>query len=187
MCVKLDLDMTTEKDPSFNIDGIIEDTDGGCKTKYLGNVQACLRKCNYHIDSELYNLQSKCNTNSMFSTLTVNCRSLSTHFDKFEYSLKSLNVNFDCITETWIKPVESIDSYNMTDYTFLSKPRMEKRGGGVGMYIANRLKFTCHQKVKFYYIHTKREKIQYQQSLNTSRWKQNKACQIHQIPRNIYR
>ena len=50
-------------------------------------------------------------------------------------------LTYDCIsiTETWIKPVESIDSYNMTDYTFLSKPRMEKRGGRVGMYIANRL------------------------------------------------
>ena len=141
--MKLDLDMTIEKNPCFNIDGIIEDTEGGCKTNYLGNVQDCLRKCNYHTDSELYNLQCKCDTNSKFSTLTINCRSLSKNFDKLEYSLKSLNVNFDCIgiTETWIKPVESIDSYNMTDYTFLSKPRMEKRGGGVGMYIANRLKF----------------------------------------------
>ena len=79
----------------------------------------------------------------MFSKLTVNCRSLSTNLDKIDYSLKSLNVNFDCIciTKIWIKAVESTDSYNMTDYTFLSKPRMEKRGGGVGMYIANRLKF----------------------------------------------
>ena len=95
--MKLDVDMTTEKVPCFNIDGIIGDTDGGCKTNYLGNVQDCLRKC----------------------------------------------FNFDCIgiTETWIKPEESIDNYNMTDYTFLSKPRMEKRGGGVGMYIANRLTF----------------------------------------------
>ena len=33
--------------------------------------------------------------------------------------------------------------------------------------------FPKHQKVKFYYIHTKRKKIQYQQCLNTSRWKQN--------------
>ena len=37
--------------------------------------------------------------------------------------------------------MESIDSYNMTYYTFLSRPRMEKRGRGVGMYIANILKF----------------------------------------------
>ena len=29
----------------------------------------------------------------------------------------------------------------MTDYICLSKSRMEKRGGGVGVYIANRLKF----------------------------------------------
>ena len=76
LCVKLDLDVTTEKGTCFNIDGIIEDTDGGCKTNYLGNVQDCLRKCNYHTDSELYNLQCNCDTNSKFSTLTVNCRSL---------------------------------------------------------------------------------------------------------------
>ena len=76
LCAKLDLYMTTEKDPCFNIDGIIEDTDGGFKTNYLGNVHDCLRECNYHTDSELYNLQCKCDTNSKFSTMTVNCRSL---------------------------------------------------------------------------------------------------------------
>ena len=42
--MKLDLDMTTEKNQFFNIDGIIGDTDGGCKTNYLGNVQDCLFK-----------------------------------------------------------------------------------------------------------------------------------------------
>ena len=40
---KLDLDTATEKDPCFNIDSIIQDTDGGCKTNHLANAQDYLR------------------------------------------------------------------------------------------------------------------------------------------------
>ena len=54
-------------------------------------------------------------------------------FEKLECSLKSLNYKFDCIglTETWLKEMESTDIYNMNGYTFLSKPRTNKRGGGL--------------------------------------------------------
>ena len=45
---------------------------------------------------------------------------------------KSINYQFECIglTETWLKEMERTDVYNMTGYTFLSKPRTNKRGGG---------------------------------------------------------
>ena len=45
------------------------------------------------------------------------------------------------MTEMFIKEMENIDVYDVTDYTLLSRPRTDKRGGGVGMFIANRLNF----------------------------------------------
>ena len=44
------------------------------------------------------------------------------------------------LTETWLKDMENIDIYNIPDYILLSNPR-EKRGGGVGMNVSNRLRF----------------------------------------------
>ena len=37
--------------------------------------------------------------------------------------------------------MESTDVYNMTGYTLLSKPRTNKRGGGVGMFVSSGLNF----------------------------------------------
>ena len=37
--------------------------------------------------------------------------------------------------------MESTDVYNMTGYTLLSKPRANKRGGGVGMFVSSGLNF----------------------------------------------
>ena len=50
-----------------------------------------------------------CDTINTFSTLSLNCRSLSKKIDKLECSLKSLNHQFHCIglTETWLKEMES--------------------------------------------------------------------------------
>ena len=45
------------------------------------------------------------------------------------------------LTETWLKEMESTDVYNMTGYTLLSKPRTNKRGGGVGMFVSSGLNF----------------------------------------------
>ena len=57
--------------------------------------------------------------------------------------MKSLDFNFDCIglTETWLKDNEETNIYNMSGYTLLSKTRSHKRGGGVWLYISDRLKY----------------------------------------------
>ena len=91
--------------------------------------------------SEMWNALSPEINN--FSTLSLNCRSLSKIFDKLECSLKSLKYKFDCIglTETWLKEMESTDVYNMSGYSLLSKPRTNKRGGGVGMFVSSGLNF----------------------------------------------
>ena len=52
------------------------------------------------------------------------------------------------MTEMFIKEMENIDVYDVTHYTLLSRPRTDKRGGGVGMFIANRLNFK--KKITFF-------------------------------------
>ena len=76
--------------------------------------------------------------------------------------------------------MESIDSYNMTDYTFLSKPRMEKRGGGVGMYIANRLKFKERN-----YINTNSDNCLYESLFVEIETEKNKIVKKSTIDHNI--
>ena len=61
---------TVNNDDNFNIDDIVED--------HLTNLQNCLNECIYYTDTELQELQCKVNT---FSTLSINCRSLSKKFD----------------------------------------------------------------------------------------------------------
>ena len=45
------------------------------------------------------------------------------------------------LTETWLKGNEETNIYNMSGYTLLSKTRSHKRGGGVGLYISDRLNY----------------------------------------------
>ena len=46
-----------------------------------------------------------------------------------------------CMSCNWLKEMESTDVYNMSGYTLLSKPRTNKRGGGVGMFVSSGLNF----------------------------------------------
>ena len=80
---------------------------------------------------------------SCISTLSINCRSISKKFANIECSLKSLDNQFDFVglTETWLKTNDNTDIFNLTDYTLMSRPRTDKRGGGVGLYITDKTSF----------------------------------------------
>ena len=133
---------TTDNDLRFNLDNTNEENE--CCDDNLVNLQNCLKyNCGYYTDSEVNNLHQQLCRNITLSTLTVNCRSLSKNFDKLEYTMKSLNFNFDCIglTETWLKGNEETNIYNMSGYTLLSKTRSHKRCGGVGLYISDRFNY----------------------------------------------
>ena len=77
-----------------------------------------------------------------FSLVHINCRSLLCNYDEFLDFTCSVNNVFDviCTSETWL--TESTDDLiNLTGYTFIGRNRRDKRGGGVGVYIKNELKF----------------------------------------------
>ena len=63
--------------------------------------------------------------------------------ENIESSLKSLDNIFDFVglTETWLETNDNSDIYNLPDYTLLSRPRTDKRGGGVGLYVTDKISF----------------------------------------------
>ena len=110
---------------------------------HLNNIHSCLSECDYYTDSELNAIHVNVKSNCCISTLSINCRSISKNFENIECSLKSLDNKFDFVglTETWLKTNDNSDIYNLPDYTLLSRPRTDKRGGGVGLYVTDKTSF----------------------------------------------
>ena len=112
---------------------------------HLNNIYGCLSECDYYTDSELNAMHVNIESTCSISTLSINCRNISKKFENMESSLKSLDNKFDFVglTETWLKPkfIDNSDIYNLPDYTLLSRPRTDKRGGGVGLYVTDKTSF----------------------------------------------
>ena len=108
---------------------------------HLNNIHSCLSECDYYTDSELNAMHVT--STSCISTLSINYRSISTKIANIECSLKSLDNQFDFVglTETWLKTNDNTDILNLPDYTLMSRPRADKRGGGVGLYITDKTSF----------------------------------------------
>ena len=87
-------------------------------------------------------LNLKCGTlETGLSFLYMNIRSLSNKFDKLTNFLGQLRVKFPIIgiSETWLD-----DCYHFSDivgYNFLHKPRVNRIGGGVGLYTGEHLNY----------------------------------------------
>ena len=78
-----------------------------------------------------------------FSLLHINARSLNQNFDAIELfrtSVKEFPFSVIGITETWLNS-NSPTMFHLQDYEFLRADRSHGKGGGVGIYIHNKLKF----------------------------------------------
>ena len=51
-----------------------------------------------------------------------------------------INTTILALSETWLADGDE-KYFNIPNYTFISKPRIGKRGGGVGLYISDKLSF----------------------------------------------
>ena len=102
---------------------------------HLNNIHSCLSECDYYTDSELNAMHGNIHSTSCIST--INCRIISKNCENIECSLKSLDNKFDFVglSETWLKTNDNSDIFNLPGYTLLSRPRADKRGGGVGLYM----------------------------------------------------
>lgn len=72
-----------------------------------------------------------------FSLLHCNCRSLNKNHDNLSLLLRILNFNFDCIavSETWLHEHSPTDLFQLDNYKFVHRPRIQGNGGGVGLYV----------------------------------------------------
>ena len=79
---------------------------------------------------------------SDLSILQLNCRSLAKNFSKIQTLLShcSKKPNLIALSETWI-PSSSKNLYVLNDYNLILVPRLNKRGGGVAIYIDSTLNF----------------------------------------------
>ena len=91
--------------------------------------------CAYYTTKQFNN--SFTNYNQCFSTLHLNIRSLKKHYCGFLEFISSSECPFPAVIglmETWLDDLSS-DIYSLSGYTFLSKQRSRKKGGGVCLYI----------------------------------------------------
>ena len=87
---------------------------------------------------EFFNFEEK----DSFNAIHINCRSLNKNFKALENLLIFISEKLTVIavSETWLTEL-SEDTFNLTGYSFVSKSRVNKIGGGVGLYIDCNLEY----------------------------------------------
>jgi ASC-1-like (ASCH) protein len=97
--------------------------------------------CEYYLPNDFKKQINNENLNN-FSMMHLNIRSIINKFDSFKQLIYSLNKPFQIIglTETWLKETNE-DLFKLENYDFVNVNRTTKSGGGVGIYIANELKY----------------------------------------------
>jgi len=85
-----------------------------------------------------------------FNVLHVNCRSLNRNFEALQNLLSSVSgkLSVIAVSETWLTEL-SQDTFNLSGYTFASKCRTNKIGGGVGLYIDSTIDYKICSEVSF--------------------------------------
>jgi hypothetical protein len=90
-------------------------------------------------------------TNSNFSLIHFNCRSLSANFEKMVSCLSELEFNFDIIavSETWLSDNNNNREYEIDGYVPYFCSRQNKKGGGVALYVNHLLQHKYLPNVSF--------------------------------------
>ena len=98
---------------------------------------------NDYFDENEFNQKFKESTYKCQSLVHFNCRSIAKNFEKLEDLLDSLNHKFKIIglTETWLNDSIPENMFHLRNYDFIFNNRLNKRGGGTGLYIEQSLKY----------------------------------------------
>ena len=82
----------------------------------------------------------------------INCRSVSKNFNSILdlLDIAATSVTFIAVTETWLTPVTE-SNYVIPNYHLVSQPRLNKPGGGVGIYILNDVEYILRKDLTFNY------------------------------------
>ena len=95
----------------------------------------------YYTPDDFYEHSKNINTLDTLTLLHFNCRSLKRNFDNFSECVQTLNMPMSIIgvTETWLKNYEM--DLSLPSYSFVGNARRGRRGGGVGIFVHNNIKF----------------------------------------------
>ena len=102
------------------------------------------RSSNYYSEDTLNKLICQKDIRSgVFSLLHANIRSLPDNVSSFMSYMNNINLCFSVIgfSETWLSPF-TIDTYGMNGYNHVGLTRTAGKGGGVSLYIAEKLAYT---------------------------------------------
>ena len=97
--------------------------------------------CDYFLEGHLNELLVKKNDFNL-SILHLNARNLYRNFGKFKHLLGLLDHQFSVIgiSETWLND-SNLDLIDIPGYNFVSNHRVNKTGGGVGLYLLDEFEF----------------------------------------------
>ena len=121
----------------------------------LGNIDPDLNilfdnntiNCKYFTEMEFNNYFTRPDNFSLFN---LNIRSLPKNVVNLQHFFKGININFSVLsfTETWLTEY-NISLHNFTGYSHVYKLRDKRRGGGVSMFINNRLNFQVQNDILY--------------------------------------
>ena len=99
----------------------------------------------YHLE-DLFNekLQSfACDLSQCFSLCHIDICSIKANFSHFENYLHLLSIDFPvmAITETWLNDI-TCDLHSLPGYNFTEQHRSDKCGGGVGIFVHDRMNYS---------------------------------------------
>lgn len=133
--------------------GIQTDNDIDPDSNYLFK-QVSGDKCHYYTEESFKNLlqnENISNQSDELSLLHINIRSIRNKFDELSDYLTSLKHNFSImgLTETWLTE-DCANMYNIRDYKLITANRKNRSGGGVGMYIAERINYRLREDLSLF-------------------------------------
>ena len=105
--------------------------------------------CNYYLPDEFREKIAETYNKNHFSLIHLNIRSIANKFDSFKELLDSLDIKFKIIglTETWLKECND-DNFELLNYDYIGSNRTNKKGGGVGLYVAKQLQHKIRKDLK---------------------------------------
>lgn len=94
--------------------------------------------CNYYLPNDFPHFDNK-----DLSIINLNIRSLANKLDRFNHLLDTLKQPFSIInlTETWLNEHKGGENFGLTNYNFVCSNRINKRGGGLRIYVSNDFNF----------------------------------------------
>ena len=96
--------------------------------------------------SEVYSVSNTISGNTPTLTgIHLNCRSLWKNYESISHLLSQCKFDVVALTETWLQSNTPLQMLSIPNYNLINTDRPDKRGGGVGFYVADHVKYVVRQ------------------------------------------